>query len=98
MKFAIIVPAIVSGKYFLLLCLPTDDPMASSFLSLAGAFTERVAFGPYCMFVILFTLFIYCPLAHWAWHPDGFLKKWGVLDFAGGIPIETASGWAALSG
>jgi Amt family ammonium transporter len=48
--------------------------------------------------MILFTLFVYAPLAHWTWHPDGFLHKWGVLDFAGGTVVHMAAGFAGLAG
>src|SRR5262249_40868457 len=41
---------------------------------------------------------IYCPLAHATWHPDGFLHKWGALDFAGGTVVHTSAGMAALAG
>ena len=50
------------------------------------------------MFVTLFTLLIYAPLAHWTWHPDGFLRQWGVLDFAGGTVVHMSAGLAALAG
>ena len=50
------------------------------------------------MFICLFSLFIYCPLAHWTWHPQGFLRQWGVLDFAGGTVLHTSAGFAALAG
>jgi Amt family ammonium transporter len=46
----------------------------------------------------LFSLLIYCPLAHWTWHPDGFLRVWGVLDFAGGTVVHMSAGFAALAG
>lgn len=63
-----------------------------------GAFAGRVRFSSYMLFVCLFSLFIYCPLAHWTWHPDGFLRKWGVLDFAGGTVVHMSGGLAALAG
>jgi Amt family ammonium transporter len=63
-----------------------------------GAFAERVRFSSYMLFVCLFSLFIYCPLAHWTWHPEGFLRTWGVLDFAGGTVVHMAGGLAALTG
>jgi len=50
------------------------------------------------VFICLFSLFIYAPLAHWTWHPDGFLRQWGVLDFAGGTVVHMSAGWAALAG
>jgi Amt family ammonium transporter len=46
----------------------------------------------------LFSIFIYSPLAHWTWHPDGFLHKLGVLDFAGGTVVHMSAGFAALAG
>jgi Amt family ammonium transporter len=52
----------------------------------------------YLVFLALFSIFVYCPLAHWTWHPDGFLRQMGVLDFAGGIVVHASSGVAALTG
>jgi Amt family ammonium transporter len=43
-------------------------------------------------------LLIYCPLAHWTWHPQGIFHKWGVLDFAGGTVVHMSAGFAALAG
>ncbi|MEW6652427.1 MAG: ammonium transporter [Bacteroidota bacterium] len=63
-----------------------------------GAFAERVKFSSYLLFMILFSIFIYAPLAHWTWHPDGFLRKLGVLDFAGGSVVHMSAGYAALAG
>jgi len=63
-----------------------------------GAFAERVRFGAYLLFMALFSLVVYAPLAHWTWHPDGFLRKWGVLDFAGGCVVHMSAGAAALAG
>lgn len=65
---------------------------------ITGAFAERVRFSSYMVFVCAFSLFIYCPLAHWTWHPEGFLRQWGVLDFAGGTVVHMAGGLAALTG
>jgi len=65
---------------------------------ITGAFAERIKFWGYMLFMILFCLFIYTPLAHWTWHPDGFLFKWGVLDFAGGTVVHISAGMAALAG
>jgi Amt family ammonium transporter len=65
---------------------------------ITGSFAERVRFSAYLLFMVLFSLFIYSPLAHWTWHPDGFLHKWGVLDFAGGTVVHMSAGWAALAG
>ena len=63
-----------------------------------GAVAERVKFSSYVLFIVLFALFIYFPVCHWAWHPDGFLFKMGVLDFAGGTVVHITAGCAALAG
>ncbi len=65
---------------------------------ITGSFAERVRFSAYMLFICLFCLFIYAPLAHWTWHPHGFLRQWGVLDFAGGTVVHMAAGFAALAG
>lgn len=65
---------------------------------ITGSFAERVRFNSYLLFICLFSLFIYAPLAHWTWHPDGFLHKWGILDFAGGTVVHMSAGYAALAG
>ncbi len=65
---------------------------------ITGSFAERVHFSAYLVFMALFCLFVYCPLAHWTWHPDGFLNKMLVKDFAGGIVVHASSGVAALVG
>ena len=65
---------------------------------ITGAFAERVRFKAYVLFMVLFSLFIYAPLAHWTWHPEGFLRKLGVLDFAGGTVVHLSAGLAALAG
>ncbi len=65
---------------------------------ITGAFAERVKFKSYLLFITLFVLFIYAPLAHWTWHPEGILRKWGVLDFAGGTVVHMSAGFAALAG
>ena len=65
---------------------------------ITGSFAERVRFTSYLLFMCLFSVFIYSPLAHWTWHPDGFLHKMGVLDFAGGTVVHMSAGFAALAG
>lgn len=65
---------------------------------ITGSFAERVRFSGYMWFMIFFFFFIYCPLAHMTWHPDGLFLKWGVVDFAGGIVVHASSGVAALAG
>ncbi len=65
---------------------------------ITGSFAERVRFTSYLLFMVLFSLCIYAPLAHWTWHPDGFLHRLGVLDFAGGTVVHMSAGLAALAG
>ncbi|MEZ5106135.1 MAG: ammonium transporter [Draconibacterium sp.] len=65
---------------------------------ITGSFAGRVRFRAYMLFMVLFVLFIYAPLAHWTWHPNGFLRNWGVLDFAGGTVVHMSAGFAALAG
>ena len=64
---------------------------------ITGAVAGRIRFTGYIIFLVLFCLFIYCPLAHATWHPNGILAKLGVLDFAGGTVVHMSSGWAALA-
>src|SRR5690606_6744271 len=64
---------------------------------ITGAFAERIRFISYILFICLFFVFIYAPLAHATWHPDGILFQMGVLDFAGGTVVHMSAGWAALA-
>jgi Amt family ammonium transporter len=63
-----------------------------------GAVAERIRFSSYSLFIVLFGVLVYAPLAHMAWHPDGLMFKWGVLDFAGGTVVHISAGMAALAG
>lgn len=63
-----------------------------------GAVAERIRFTAYILFIALFSLLVYAPLAHWSWHPEGFLFKMGALDFAGGTVVHISAGCAALAG
>ncbi len=63
-----------------------------------GAVAERIRFTSYVLFIVLFSLLVYAPLAHWSWHPDGILAKMGALDFAGGTVVHISAGCAALAG
>lgn len=65
---------------------------------ITGSFAERVSFKAYLLFMVLFSVFIYAPLAHMTWHPDGILRQMGVLDFAGGTVVHMSAGYAALAG
>ncbi|OYW19447.1 MAG: ammonia channel protein [Sphingobacteriales bacterium 12-47-4] len=63
-----------------------------------GAVAERIRFTSYILFIVLFSVLVYAPLAHWSWHPDGILFKMGALDFAGGTVVHISAGCAALAG
>lgn len=65
---------------------------------ITGAFAERVHFTGYLLFMVLWTILVYCPLAHCTWHPDGLFGMLDVHDYAGGIVVHAASGVAALAG
>ena len=64
---------------------------------ITGAFAERIRFNSYLIFLCLFMVCIYVPLAHATWHPQGILFELGVLDFAGGTVVHMSAGWAALA-
>lgn len=63
-----------------------------------GAVAERIRFTSYILFILLFSLLVYAPVAHWSWHPEGFLAKMGAWDFAGGTVVHITAGCAALAG
>ena len=65
---------------------------------ISGSFAERIRFSGYLLFITLFSLLIYCPLAHMTWHAEGYFFKHGVLDFAGGTVVHISAGCAALAG
>lgn len=70
---------------------------------ISGAFAERIRFGPYCLFILLWGMLVYCPLAHWVWavdsagNPAGWLGKMGALDYAGGTVVHIAAGVSGLA-
>ncbi|HEY1686171.1 MAG TPA: ammonium transporter [Tepidisphaeraceae bacterium] len=63
---------------------------------IAGAFAERVRFRGYCIFIALWGLLVYCPLAHWVWAADGFLNRMGAQDYAGGTVVHISAGVSGL--
>jgi Amt family ammonium transporter len=63
---------------------------------ITGAFAERKRFSAFVLFTILWSIFVYSPLAHWVWSVDGWLYKLGALDFAGGTVVHISSGVSAL--
>ena len=62
----------------------------------SGAVVERMRFGTYLVFAALWSVLVYAVLAHWAFG-GGWLAQQGTLDFAGGVPVEMASGFSALA-
>jgi Amt family ammonium transporter len=63
---------------------------------IVGAFAERIRFSAFAFLMLLWTTFIYDPIAHWVWSTGGWLNKIGALDFAGGIVVHVSSGVSAL--
>ena len=64
---------------------------------ITGAFAERMKFSGYVAFMSAWLLLVYAPMAHWVWHPEGWLFKLGALDFAGGTVVHINAGVAALA-
>ncbi len=62
---------------------------------ISGAIVERMRFGAYFLFIVLWSIVVYAPVAHWVWG-GGFLSTLGALDFAGGTVVHVNAGVAAL--
>src|SRR3989442_7402020 len=62
-----------------------------------GAFVERIRFKSLMIYIVLWTTFVYVPIAHWNWGVGGWLKSLGVIDFAGGLVVHTAAGVSAVA-
>jgi Amt family ammonium transporter len=62
-----------------------------------GAVAERGRLIPMMVFIFLWATIVYCPIACWVWNVNGWAFKWGVLDYAGGGPVEIGSGLSALA-
>ena len=63
---------------------------------ISGAFAERIKFKAYVIFITLWSILVYAPIAHWVWGVDGWIRNLGALDFAGGTVVHISSGAAAL--
>jgi Amt family ammonium transporter len=63
---------------------------------ITGAFAERAKFSTFLVFMTLWSLLVYAPIAHWVWAPGGWLRELGALDFAGGTVVHVNAGIAAL--
>ncbi len=64
---------------------------------ITGAFAERMRFGPFILFSLLWAVMVYNPVCHWVWGSGGWLARLGVLDFAGGLVVHLTCGMAALA-
>jgi Amt family ammonium transporter len=64
---------------------------------ISGASADRMRFGAFVTFIAIWSVVVYAPIAHWAWSPEGWLNKAGLLDFAGGTVVEICSGASALA-
>lgn len=82
------IPFLMFFAFQLMFCVITVPLMT-------GAFSERMTMRSYVVFLILWNLFVYFPVAHWIWG-GGFLQKLGFIDFAGGAVIHTTAGFGAL--
>jgi len=63
---------------------------------ITGAFADRMKFSAMVLFTILWSLLVYAPIAHWVWHPNGWIFALGALDFAGGTVVHINAGVAGL--
>lgn len=62
-----------------------------------GAFAERIKFRSMILFMILWSTFIYPPIAHWVWNIGGWIHILGAIDFAGGTVVHVNAGFSALA-
>jgi len=64
---------------------------------ICGAYAERVKFTGFVVFSLLWATFIYDPVCHWVWSPNGYFSALGALDFAGGTVVHMTAGYSALA-
>ena len=64
---------------------------------ISGAIADRVKFGAWTLFTVIWATLVYFPIAHWVWASDGWAFNLGVIDFAGGTAIHINAGAAALA-
>ena len=64
---------------------------------ISGAIADRARFSAWMAFVLVWAVAVYAPVAHWVWGPDGWLAKFGAIDYAGGLVVEVVSGSCALA-
>ncbi|KAF4123962.1 ammonium transporter, Amt family [Geosmithia morbida] len=85
-----LVPGLLYSFYQMMFCAVTAALTV-------GAVAERGRVVPSMVFVFCWATLVYCPLAYWVWNANGWLFKAGVLDYAGGVPVEIGSGMSALA-
>ncbi len=68
-----------------------------TFAIILGATAERTKLGVTIVFAAMWSVLVYAPVAHWVWHPGGWLAALGHVDFAGGTVVHVASGACALA-
>jgi ammonium transporter, Amt family len=90
LNYAPTIPGVSYASYQMMFAVITP-------LLITGAFAERMKYSSLLVFIILWSLFIYYPLAHWVWGKGGWLARLGVFDFAGGIVVHTSAGMASLA-
>jgi Amt family ammonium transporter len=89
LDYAPTIPGVTFATYQMMFAVITP-------LLITGAFAERVKWSAFVVFILVWSIFIYYPLAHWIWG-RGWLAEMGVFDFAGGIVIHTSAGLASLA-
>ncbi|KAM3079853.1 low affinity high capacity ammonium permease [Clarireedia jacksonii] len=85
-----LLPELLYSFYQMLFCCVTAAIVT-------GAIAERGRLVPMLVFVFCWATLVYCPIAYWAWNPSGWAYKYGVLDYAGGGPVEICSGVSAFA-
>ncbi len=88
--YAATIPHIVFAAYQMMFAVITPA-------LITGAFVERVRFKTFLVFIILWSTFVYGPVAHWVWGEGGLFHSLGVLDFAGGTVVHVTAGFSALT-
>jgi ammonium transporter, Amt family len=89
LNYAPTIPGVSFATYQMMFAVITP-------LLITGAFAERMKFNSFIVFIILWSMLIYYPLAHWVWG-KGWLANLGVFDFAGGLVVHTSAGMGSLA-
>ena len=90
LNYAPSIPGVSFASYQMMFAVITP-------LLITGAFAERMKFSSFMVFIILWSIVVYYPLAHWVWGKGGWLAGLGVFDFAGGLVVHTSAGMASLA-